>query len=203
MTITNGYCSLAEVKERLDIPTADTASDAMVEQIVTAVSRWIDDFTGRRFYLAQETRYYTADADDELWIDDITAVTTLKTDNDGDRTYETTWAVTDYDLLPNNAVLEGKPYSKIVLAPAGSNAFPASVKKGIQLIGSFGYSSTTSSGRCTIIKEACLLQAERIYKRKDTPLGIAGAPNLGEQRVNIPGLDPDVKSMLEPFMRLS
>jgi len=202
MTITNGYCSLAEVKERLDVPAADTASDAEISQIVTAVSRWIDDYTGRRFYLAEETRYYTPDNESELFIDDIRAVTSLKTDDNADRTYETTWAATDYDLMPNNAALNDVPYVRIILAPNGSHGFPAGVRKGVQLIGSFGYASTTSSGKCTIIKEACLLQSERIYKRKDTPLGIAGAPQLGEQRVNIPGLDPDVKSMLAPFMRL-
>lgn len=193
---------MAEVKARLDIPAADTASDSMVEQIVTAVSRWIDNFTERRFYLAQETRYYTADYDDELWIDDIRAVTSLKTDTDANRVYETEWATTDYDLMPDNAALENKPYTRIILAENGKNSFPTKVKKGIQLIGSYGYAADTSTGRCTIIKEACLLQSERIYKRKDTPLGIAGAPALGEQRVNIPGLDPDVKSMLDPFRRL-
>lgn len=201
MTISNGYCSLAEIRARLAL--ASTAGDTMLEQIVTSVSRWIDDYTARRFYSATETRYYEAYSSNEIWVDDILAVGSLKTDDNADRTYETTWATTDYDLLPDNASLEGTPYSQIVITPNGSYGFPVGIHKGIQLAGTFGYCSTTSSGKATIIKEACLLQAERIYKRKDSPLGVAGVSALGIQTLKVPGLDPDVKSMLDPFCRLA
>jgi len=202
MTISNGYCSLNELKGRLDITLTDTASDTLCEQVVTAVSRWIDDYTRRRFYAAAETRYYTADQNDELWIDDCLAVGTLKTDDNADRTYETSWQTTDYDLLPVNAALDGVPYTRIQIAPNGSYGFPKDVKKGVQLFGTHGYCTTTSSGKATIVKEACLLQSERIYKRKDTPLGVAGMTALGVQTLKTPGLDADVQMMLDPFRRL-
>jgi len=199
----NSYATLAQFRERLTMPSTDTSADTDLQLILTSVSRWIDNFTGRRFYTAEETRYFTADDSDELWIDDITAVTSLATDPDGDRTYDTTWSATDYDLTPTNATLEDRPYTKLVIAPNGSYGFPSGVKKGVKLVGSYGYTSSTQSGRGLIIREACLLQSERIYKRKDTPLGIAGSPALGEQSVAIPGLDPDIKGMLEPFMHAS
>ena len=54
-------------------------------------------------------------------MDDLLSVTTLKTDEDGDRTYEITWATTDYDLMPYNATLESQaqPYSHLQTTPDG------------------------------------------------------------------------------------
>jgi len=54
-----------------------------------------------------------------------------------------------------------------------------------------------------MVQEAALIQAARIWKRKDTPLGVAGDVALGEMRmgITIPTLDPDVKKLLESFNR--
>jgi len=194
------YCTLAEVNARLGL--VSTAGDAMLQQIISAVSRWIDTYTGRRFYPAEETRYYTADDAREIWIDDILAVTSLKTDDDADRVYENTWSATDYDLLPDNAQVKDLPFSRIKITPNGSRGFPTKVSKGIELIGSYGYSEDTSNARTVMIKEACLLQSERVWKRKDSPLGVSGMTPLGQQLLKVPGLDPDVKEMLDPFRRL-
>ena len=196
MTITNGYCTLVELKARLAI--TDVTDDTMLEQIITSVSRWIDDYTARRFYAAAETRYYTATDTDLLKVYDLLSVTALKTDEDGDRVYENTWANTDYDLLPDNAVLDGEPYTKISLTPYGNYYFPVGVRKGILLQGTYGYCSALT-GKGAIVKEACLLQSERIFKRKDSPLGVAGMTVLGVQTVKVPGLDPDVQEMLVHF----
>ncbi len=199
MAATNPYCSLTELRARLQFSSTDTADDTILESIMTAVSRMIDNYTGRRFYRnsEDETRYYTAEFGDVLYCpDDIGSLTSLKTDEDGDRTYETTWADTDYDLEPFNAVLDGQPYTKIrVNAGTGSYAFPTLVKA-VQLIGKFGYSTTAP----LLIKEACLLQCERLFKRKDAPFGVLGAGGIGQAMV-IPQLDPDVQIMLYQFVR--
>lgn len=50
MTVVNGYCTLDELKARLDISTTDTADDTKLEVIIQAASRAIDAKTGRRFY---------------------------------------------------------------------------------------------------------------------------------------------------------
>jgi len=53
------------------------------------------------------------------------------------------------------------------------------------------------------VQEATLIQAARIWKRRDTPLGVAGDVALGEMRIGVPvpALDPDVKKLLESFYR--
>ena len=196
MTITNGYATLAEYKAQF-FPTdqSDTADDATIELVIEAASRAIDDHCFRRFYknTVDETRYYSAEFDNILFVDDLVSITTLKTDEDGDRTYEQTWVATDYDLQPFNASLKSEPYGWIETTPNGSYSFP-NTAKGVQIVGVFGWPSTPKQ-----IKEACLLQAHRLFKRKDAPFGVAGTGELG-QVVMINKLDPDVLSLLSPWV---
>lgn len=197
MSITNGYCTLAELRERLQFTATDVTDDSMLESVVAAVSRWIDKYTGRRFYAATETRYYKADDASLLRVDDLLSITSLGTDSDGDRTYEYTWASTDYDLEPANAATDGEPYTRIALAPQGRYSFPVGMAKGVKIVGSFGYAATTPA----TIKEACLLQCERLYKRKDAPFGVLGSADMGQMMV-VPKLDPDVQMQLGSFQRV-
>ncbi len=199
MTISNGYTTLANLKARLKISTTDTADDAVLEAVIEAASRAIDAHCGRHFYTTttDETRYYTAEFADLLFLpDDVVSVTTLATDADGDRTYETTWAATDYDLEPDNAALGGEPYTRIAVTPAGRYAFPVGVRRGVKIAGKFGYASAPKA-----VAEACLIQAARLFARKDAPFGAMGSPEFG-QFTNIPKLDPDVAMLLRPFLRV-
>lgn len=199
MTITNGYATLAQLRARLGFATADTADDTILEAIVAAVSRWIDLHCGRRFWVnsVAEARYYTAtDSDLLLCPDDVVTVTALACDEDGDRVYERTWAATDYDLEPYNATLDGQPYTRIAVTPNGQYAFPT-MAKAVKVTGTFGWSAVPDA-----IREACLLQAERIYKRKDAPFGVLGSAEMGQTLV-IPKLDPDVALLLWPYTRQS
>ena len=205
MAITNGYTDLETYKQRFYDADhqQDTEDDAAIESAITAVSRAIEDITWRRFYATTETRYYTAQHSDYLKVDDlldISGVTgTLKTDHDGDRTYEYTWATTDYDLMPYNASLDGTPYTWIETTPDGDYWFPVRARKGVEIKGSFGYSSTTPPA----IQEACLLATHRLMKRADTPLGVSANTNLGQVNVIIKSLsaDPDIMNLLDPYIR--
>lgn len=193
------YCTSTELKRRLwpDGTTPDTSNDTDLGNIITAVSAWINNYCGRRFYstAADETKYYTADLPDVLFCgDDILSVTTLATDDDGDRTYETTWATTDYDLLP----LNGAPYTRIELAPLGEQSFPVH-RKGVKIVGKFGYCATASLPAA--VKEACVLQCMRVWKRRDAPFGVVSNPVGGEMRL-IVDLDPDVAQLLDPYRRV-
>jgi hypothetical protein len=200
LTVTNGYTTLALLRARLGFASTDTTDDTMLETIIMAVSRWIDHRTGRRFFstTVSEIRYYTAEWSDLFQCpDDIINITTLATDGDGDRVYETTWAVTDYDLEPVNASLDSQPYTRLRITPAGRYSFPVGVGEGVKIMGKFGYGATAPG----LISEACLLQSERVYKRKDAPFGVLGAAEMGQMMV-VPKLDPDVDMMLAGFRRL-
>lgn len=54
----------------------------------------------------------------------------------------------------------------------------------------------------TPVKQACLLQASRYLKRRDTPSGqVAGIAEMGTVVRVRPGLDPDIELMLTPYRR--
>lgn len=194
------YATLDEVRNELGITgSTDTTDDAGISRAIEAASRWIDEYCGRRFYTtsADETRYYAAEWPDLLVPDEIVSITTLGTDSDGDRTYEDTWASTDYDLLPANAALDGKPYTSIGATPAGRYVFPVGVPKGVKIVGKFGW-STAPMG----VRRACVLLACRWFKRKDAIFGIMGASAFGQVLMQVHA-DPDVELMLMPYRRLS
>ena len=72
------------------------------------------------------------------------------------------------------------------------------VVDGVQLVGSFGYSSGTSASAPAPVKQACLLVAHRLWRRKDAIFGVAGTPGLGVTTIQaqIPR-DADVMEMLK------
>jgi hypothetical protein len=198
MAITNGYCTLAELRGRLGLLDADTTDDTKLESIVEAVSRLIDNWTARHFYQtsAGTVKYFTANEHDILFIPDITTLTALATDETGERTYPTAWATTDYDLEPFNAAGESKPYTYITLPPQGRYTFPEGVGRGVKITGTWGWPSVPLP-----IKEACLLQSARLFKRKDSIFGVVGSSELG-QMMQITRLDPDVQMLVDPYRRI-
>jgi len=196
MPLTNGYTTLAALRGRLRI--VGTEDDAILESVITSASRAIDQHTGRRFYAASDTRYYTAVYPHRLNLpDDLLTVTTLKTDDDGDRTYENTWSsTTDYYLAPYNAATDGRPYTTIEVDTAnGRYAFP-STPRGVQIVGSFGHNATGSHP--APVEEACLRLAERLNALRLAPLGVAGSPETGVVRI---ASDRDLADLLWPYSR--
>jgi hypothetical protein len=51
------------------------------------------------------------------------------------------------------------------------------------------------------IKQACIIQASRLFKRLDSPLGVAGFGDLGVIRVSS-RLDPDVALLIDPYRKI-
>lgn len=209
MAITNGYCTLVELKAWLDI--SDTADDTQLEKVIEAASRWIDHQTGRRFFLVTETRYYTALHYRYVYIEDIgresnePVIFEMQTDDDADGTHETTWATSDYILMPLNgqAVVSSaiqSPYTSVeVNRNTGDYLFPAGVQRGVKITGDFGYSASAPAD----IKQACLMLSARLWKRKDSIFGIAGVADLGVQAVQVQfKKDPDIMALITPFRKV-
>lgn len=196
MPITNGYCNLESLKaaDRLNI--LDTASDALLSDVIEAVSRWIDEKTGRIFYsVASSARYYTAVDYSVVFADDFQSVSAVATDDNNDGVYEVVWTTGDYEAIPYN-LRSGWPYEGIETKSYGDYNFSRN-KKGVKITAVWGWAAVPSN-----IEQACLLQAERLWKRFATPLGSSAMSALGEMRLQIPKADPDVEMLLAPFVRL-
>lgn len=195
MTITNGYCTLAEVKEQERLNIAVTTFDTAIEKAIEAVSRAIDNECSRFFFVegSDSTAYYTARSDKYILIGDYVSITTLSTDNNGDRSY-TDWVAGDYDLWPYNAALDSRPYNRIDISPVGTKRFYSNVAKGVKIIGKRGWPSVPQP-----IHEACILWLMRAYKRYATPLGVSATTALGQLEVKVPPPDPDITHLLSPY----
>ena len=199
MAITNGYCSLADVKSALRI--TDSVDDSLIELSIEAASREIDGYCQRAFYSTTGTRVFNSTSSLLCETDDIISVTTLKTSSDG-TSYNDTWTVADFQLEPLNGVTAGltQPYTRIravgsLLFPVWSVAGTYTNFAGVQIAGVFGWSTVP-----TAIKQAAILLAMRQFKRYDSPLGGAGFGDIGVMRVG--RVDPDVEALLMPFKKL-
>lgn len=210
MAISNGYVTLSEFQEHLmangggDFTEEDMFN---MERAIEAASRAIDKEMDTNFYGASETRHYTAEFDDLLFLpDDLISITTLKTDEDDDGTYEVTWTTSDYYLEPRNARVkandrDNRPYRQIRINQNGDYFFPTN-PYGVQIIGSFGYTTGIVSGEPTevpsVIRQATMLIAHRWWKRKDAIFGIAGTPALGVQVIQARIMkDDDIQWLLQ------
>jgi hypothetical protein len=196
VAITNGYCTLAELKASLNI--SDNVDDTALEAAITAASRMIDDYTERFFYVngsvgSPVTRYYTAVDPYTINIDDITTVSEVATDDNFDRTFGTVWSTTDYMVEPINNPIKGWPYSRVLAI--GSYIFPYQLPQSVRIKGVWGFSAVPSE-----VNMAALIQSSRLFGRRQSPFGIAGSPDLGTIRL-FSRLDADVEVLLRPFRK--
>lgn len=199
MTITNGYATLAEYKAFANITSTNATDDAVIEAMIESASRTIDNLCERHFYAATTTRYFTAQDGRVLYCDDISTATAmaLYTDEGGDGTYENTWATTDFNLEPINA-LNGWPFTSIVITINGNYSFPVNVPRGVKITAAFGWAAIPKP-----IHEACMLIAASDYKQRngETMGDVAQVTSAGV--VLTPGGIPkSAMQKLTPYMRL-
>ena len=135
----NAYNNLTMLKSRLDI--TGTGNDTDLLALLVAASRQMDKLTNRFFYVDATTRYFDG-AGIVIFPDDLLAVTTLKTDEDGDATFEVTMATTDYVLYPLNKF--PKVYAKIS-SDSDYGGFANGVRKGVEIAGNFGFGNGRSA----------------------------------------------------------
>ena len=205
MAITNGYATLAEIRSELgNYAVADTTDDAKLEMSVEAASRMIDGWCGQRFWIdgSVATRYFTAyDGVVDLSDGDFGGIATstgliVATDDDNALTYGTTWATSDYRLLPLNAAADGEPWTELGASPVGAYLFPT-YADAVEITAKFGWPAVP-----TDVKKACLIQAIDLFKAKDAAFGVAGASDMGVLRVTS-GLNRIAKALLAPYRRPS
>jgi hypothetical protein len=197
LAISNGYATLVQVKAALRI--TDNVDDTLLEMAIESASRAIDGHAGRYFYSSgTATRVFSADDAWVCQIDDLagTAIT-LKSDPNADGTWNYTWARSDYQLEPVNGVVDGLqvPYTRI--RAIDNYNFPVLNDEAlVEVTGVFGWASVP-----TAITQACVIQSSRIFKRLDSPLGVAGFGDMGAVRVSR-YLDPDVEQLVAPYRRI-
>jgi len=197
LAITNGYCTLADVKAALRI--TDTIDDALLENSINSASRMIDQYCNRYFYstTAGEVRYYQANDGFICWIDDAQSISEIKTSSTDPLIFDTTWQSGDYQVLPANRWANGAYYPITGITATDNYLFPVWADMAlVKVTGQFGWSSVPEP-----IKFACIIQASRLFKRLESPLGVAGVSDMGIMRVGS-NMDGDVAQLCNPYRLL-
>jgi hypothetical protein len=201
VTITNGYVTLDDLTDYSG--TDYSTADSQREQAIEAASRWVDGYCGRHFFSVTATARTFVPCDYyELHLGcDLVSVTTLKTDDDADGTFETTISSTNYELLTvkggHNPALVGEtwPYDTVRLLNNVTFPVPTSTERSnrVQITGTWGWSSVPVP-----VKQATLLLASRLVTRKDAPFGVVAAGDLAFRTGR---MDDDVVNMLAPYRK--
>ena len=94
---------------------------------------------------------------------------------------------------PINNPIKSWPYNRVLAI--GSYIFPYQLPQSLRIKGVWGFSAVPSE-----INMATLIQASRLFVRRQSPFGIAGTPDLGTVRLSAK-LDADVEALVRPFRK--
>jgi hypothetical protein len=203
------YASVDDLKRHLRIPglysgTLNTAEDSTddipLAMALSTASRLIDQATSRQFGLLDSATafIYTPEFDDDrnryvLAIDDVMTTSGFVINC---RYYDTgayDQTTTAYTLYPINAAAKGDPWTSIVF---DYNAPISTSYNSVEVTAQWGWSEVPET-----IRQATLIQAARIFKRRDAPYGVAGSPEMGNELRLLAKLDPDVHLSVVPFKK--
>lgn len=200
--MSHAYRTVSELKGWLGL--SGSGQDTNLSYALDAATAAIDAYAGRQFDIdgAVVTRLYDCEFMDYADVDDIATTTGLivKTLNADGSVAETLTLNTDYYLAPYNSdkVEPVMPFTKIVMAiDKSGKVLPTEHRQGLSVTAKFGFSAVPDA-----IKQATLIQASRLFQRKNSPMGFSGNPETGQPAVVfLSELDPDVKNLIKPFKK--
>lgn len=196
-----------DLKEILGIAVADTTDDNRLTMAADSATQMIQAYCNRHF-VQQATvsaRTYVASTPWLLEVDDISTATGLivKTDEDEDGVFETTWASTDYQLEPLNGKLGGQnwPYTRI--RAIKSREFPFDYGQAlVQVTARWGWANPDAIDDYVPhpVEQAAQIQGVSIFKSAEAPLGIAGFGDIGIMRLR-QAMHPVAMALLAPYRK--
>ena len=146
--MTNSYVSLDVFKGEGVMNIVGDGGDGRLLSLLEGVSRMVDRYCNRHFYVLEATRRFGGDGGGRLLLSDLVSIDEggLRTDDDLDGVFETTWGAGDYVLLPLNAdpVSRGnsgsRPYTSVAVSDsAGSERWWPAGSGTVQIAGQWGW----------------------------------------------------------------
>lgn len=199
----NTYTTLDAVKSPSALDIQHDREDERILAVIEAVSRQIDGYCGRSFYVVNATRLFDCDGGDGsrmLFTPDLVSVDAngLATDDDGDGAFETVWPDADFELHPPNAAPAGggrshwsgaRPYYAVRVASGSGRRFPGGYRR-TRIAGQWGFWRRLRTARETL---SGAVDAERVEiavsGRADVCAGhtlLVGSEQLYVRRVSAP-----------------
>lgn len=211
------YATIAELMTQIDkTGTTGTGSAANLQLLLDASTDAINSLCnhpdGFVSLSTSTARTYNGEGGPYQWIDECTAITLVEVkDSPTDSTFAP-WASTDWIAFsgdPDAPDFNRLPYTAIMVMPNGTFSHFVSgrfttrrgfmpdttVTRGtptVRVTAKWGYAVTVPSR----VKEACLIQAARWFKRGESSWADAMAPASFGTLMFTKTLDPDVEAML-------
>ena len=136
------YGDLTKLKDNAGLQVSGSADDTALFQLLLAVSEAVDRHCGRHFYPLTAVRLFDGTGGARLVAPDLLAVTSLKADENEDKTFETTWASSDYWLEPYNAQPDkpwGGPFTSVLARAKGAKQSFLAGEQNYEVTGRWGY----------------------------------------------------------------
>jgi len=140
----NAYVSVDLLKSSSVLNVTGSGDDTRLRLLAESQSRVVDRLVNRQFYALTATRTFDVANIERVLLPDLAAITSLKTDDNIDRTFETTWATTDYRLRPSNADpatrtnSNSRPYTSVIVDSNGTRSFTLGDET-VQIVGEWGW----------------------------------------------------------------
>lgn len=214
MASTAVYATAAELRDRID--KTGTTKDAVLDALLSASSRAIDGFCNRPdgfIAIATATaRTYPGSGKPYQWIDECISVTKVEVKDDPSDDDYTLWAAADWAAFsgdPEFPDFNSLPIRGLMVTAAGNySVFTSSrytTKRGfrpmieipfnvqtVRVTARWGYAASAPPQ----VREACIVQAARWFKRGESGWADALASPDGGQLFYRKSLDPDLQAML-------
>lgn len=190
------YATLLQLKAAINMAASVTDRDTLLTIALDAAHEDVNEHCGRRFdltaLLAREFdtdgRVVPGEGGEKLLVDDIGDPAGLVVETGGPTSW-TTLAASSYAVRPANAITGGRPVTGLLMT-GGSWPRPTT---GIRVTARWGWPAVPGK-----VKQATLLQAGRLYKRRESLEGVLGSADWGAIRVA--KFDPDVEALLAHFV---
>lgn len=192
--MTVDYCTLVEAKVYIGAVITDTSKDALVEDLITDCSRFIDRYTKRHFYATTETRTYNPDRDihgNLLFLDEDLLTVTALTNGDS-----ATLAAGDYILESPN--FTPKWGIRLKFGSGKTWTWQASPENAISVTGTWGYNNGTVPP--DEIKIACKKLVAWEFKHRSAIFQSIGSAQSGQAPIPI-DIPKDIRDTLDLFKR--
>lgn len=192
------YGTLARLKAALRI--TDDADDEILTLALEASKGLIDNYCGRTFLATEavETRFFTP-LGGRVTTDDIASTAGLIVSVAGVVVpVEVPNVSLGYRLEPSNAAALGEPWTSLSIS-SGWPTQPAfiSAVSDVSITAIWGFALEVPA----VVDQASLLQASRLFSRRQSPYGVAGSPEVGAELRLLAKVDPDVAVLLAGLVK--
>lgn len=166
--------------------------ELLLQQALRGASRGIDAYTGRRFWLdsAVSARVFSTagkvvqvDGGELLLLDDIGSTSGLIVEVGAGTIFN---AVSDVETWPTNAIARRQAITGLFIPGRWGS-------RQVRVTARWGWPYVPD-----VVEQATLIQAARLYRRKDSPEGVLGSAEWGI--IRMPRLDPDVVALVSTLV---